>query len=223
MEKAAHLGSGIGKIGLIKRDMTKLGAGRDVSVIWRDEWAALWRHGQLTPEGYEPHGCGTSLYAALAAPERIRGLVLMNPPTAWETRAVQAAMYGQMADMIDTNGIDFLLNMMQQQPAMGPSWQTQPYAEMMENMATHFKSLDPKVLTRVLRGSQLANLPPAVELEAIHAPALILAWTEDVGHPISSAKEVARRLPNSELRIAHNAAEVATWTDDIRKFVTALA
>jgi pimeloyl-ACP methyl ester carboxylesterase len=167
-------------------------------------------------------GCGTSLYAALAAPERIRGLVLMNPPTAWETRAAQAALYGQMADLIDARGPDFLLTMMQQQPATGPIWQTEPYLNMMEDLRAYFKSLDPKVLTSVLRGAQLANLPPAVELEAIHAPALILAWTEDVGHPISSAEEVARRLPNSRLLIAQNAAEAATWTEEIRKFVTTL-
>jgi len=173
--------------------------------------------------GGQSMGCGTSLYAALAAPDRIRGLVLMNPPTAWETRTAQTAIYGQMADLIDTRGIDFLISMMQQQPAMGPSWQTGAYTDMMEASIAHFKSFDPKILTRVLRGAQLANLPPAVELETIQAPALILAWTEDPGHPISSAEEVARRLPNSQLHIAQNAAEVATWTEEIRTFVTALA
>jgi superfamily II DNA or RNA helicase len=55
MDQAARLGPGIAKIGLIKRDMTKLGAGREIGVIWRDEWAALWRHGQPVPEGYEPN------------------------------------------------------------------------------------------------------------------------------------------------------------------------
>lgn len=55
MEKSAQLGAGIAKIGLIKRDMTKLGAGREVGAVWRDEWVALWRHGQPTPEGYEPN------------------------------------------------------------------------------------------------------------------------------------------------------------------------
>lgn len=55
MEKAARLGPNIAKIGLIKRDMTKLGAGREAAVIWRSEAVALWRHNQPTPEGYEPH------------------------------------------------------------------------------------------------------------------------------------------------------------------------
>jgi hypothetical protein len=53
MDKSAKLGAGIAKIGLIKRDLTKLGAGRDVAVIWHDEPIALWRHDQPTPEGYE--------------------------------------------------------------------------------------------------------------------------------------------------------------------------
>ncbi len=54
MDKAARAGTGIAKIGLIKRDMTKLGAGREAAVIWRDEWVALWRYNDPVPEGYEP-------------------------------------------------------------------------------------------------------------------------------------------------------------------------
>src|SRR5713101_4297106 len=41
MDKAARLGGGIAKIGLIKRDMTKLGAAREVSVKWRTNTVAL--------------------------------------------------------------------------------------------------------------------------------------------------------------------------------------
>src|SRR5258708_5950146 len=48
--------------------------------------------------GGQSMGCATTIYAALAAPERIKGLVLANPPTAWETRAAQAGLYDQMAD-----------------------------------------------------------------------------------------------------------------------------
>ncbi|MEL6367301.1 MAG: DUF6094 domain-containing protein, partial [Pseudomonadota bacterium] len=55
MDKAARVGAGIPKIGLIKRDLTKLGASREVSVVWRNEPVALWRHDQPTPEGYEPN------------------------------------------------------------------------------------------------------------------------------------------------------------------------
>ncbi|HVU10894.1 MAG TPA: hypothetical protein VHD90_06430, partial [Phototrophicaceae bacterium] len=85
-----------------------------------------------------------------------------------------------------------------------------------------FKHIDPQALVTTLRGATLTNLPPPEQLEAIHTPALILAWTDDPGHPVSSAEEVQRRLDHSDLLIAHNAAEVGTWTSEIRDFVTGL-
>ncbi|MBN8590622.1 MAG: hypothetical protein J0M33_02645 [Anaerolineae bacterium] len=53
IKEAARLGPGVAKIGLIKRDMTKLGAGREAAVIWRNEPTALWAAGAPTPWGYE--------------------------------------------------------------------------------------------------------------------------------------------------------------------------
>ena len=173
--------------------------------------------------GGQSMGCGTSIYAALTAPERIKALVLMNPPTAWETRAAQSTAYGQMADLIDAKGIDFLIGMMQQQSTIGPAWQAEAYPNMMEGFGEFMKTHDPKKLVTTLRGAQLANLPPREDLEAIQIPTLILAWTEDPGHPISTAEEIKQRLPNSHLLIAHNAAEVFKWTEEIRQFVTDLS
>ena len=54
MLKSARIGAGVPKIGLIKRDLTKLGASREVAVVWRGEFVAMWRHNQPTPEGYTP-------------------------------------------------------------------------------------------------------------------------------------------------------------------------
>jgi len=41
-------------------------------------------------------GCATALFAALAAPHRVSRLILTTPPTAWETRPPQAALYEQL-------------------------------------------------------------------------------------------------------------------------------
>jgi len=92
----------------------------------------------------------------------------------------------------------------------------------MAEFGEYLKTLDPKALVTTLRGAQRTNLPPPEELEAIQTPALILAWTDDPAHPVSSAEEVKRRLPNSRLLIAHDAAEVFTWTGAIRDFVADL-
>ncbi len=52
MAQAAQVGAGVPKIGLIKRDLTKLGCSREPAVIWRDEAVALWRHDQPPPLGF---------------------------------------------------------------------------------------------------------------------------------------------------------------------------
>lgn len=54
MTQASRLGAGIAKIGLIKRDMTKLGTGREAAIVWRHKAMALWQRDEPTPEGYEP-------------------------------------------------------------------------------------------------------------------------------------------------------------------------
>lgn len=43
------------KVGIIKRDMTKLGSGWQAAVVWRVRSTALWRPDQRPLEGYEPH------------------------------------------------------------------------------------------------------------------------------------------------------------------------
>jgi pimeloyl-ACP methyl ester carboxylesterase len=61
-------------------------------------------------------GTGTILTAAVRHPERFRRLVLALPPTAWDTRPAQAAVYRQMADLIDEKGWDALTEWMTSSP-----------------------------------------------------------------------------------------------------------
>jgi len=54
MSKVETLGATVPKIGLIKRDLTKLGCPWEPSVVWRNEAVALWRFGAPVPDGYLP-------------------------------------------------------------------------------------------------------------------------------------------------------------------------
>ncbi|MDX1992553.1 MAG: DUF6094 domain-containing protein [bacterium] len=54
MTRAETLGANIAKIGLIKRDLTKLGCAWDAAVLWWEKATALWRYGALVPDGYAP-------------------------------------------------------------------------------------------------------------------------------------------------------------------------
>jgi pimeloyl-ACP methyl ester carboxylesterase len=64
-----------------------------------------------------------------------------------------------------------------------------------------------------MRGATRANLPDRAEIAGITVPALILAWTGDPIHPVSTADELHALIPDSELHVASTPADLASWTD----------
>ncbi|MEM8618479.1 MAG: alpha/beta hydrolase [Actinomycetota bacterium] len=159
-------------------------------------------------------GAATALYAALAAPERIERLVLVIPPTAWETRRDQVDLYATMADLIETGRTDVLLRGADATPLPDPL--DERSRERHKGVMT---TTDAIRLARVLRGAGRTDLPPREEIMRLAQPALILAWTGDPGHPVSTAEQLAELLPNSSVRIASEAAELATWPSAIAGFL----
>lgn len=161
-------------------------------------------------------GCATALHAAVTAPERIRGLVLVIPPTAWESRAAQVDTYRAMADLIEAGEHEILLAGAAAQPvpdpfADDPRWASRFPAVLATTDATR--------LARVFRGAATADLPDAESIARISVPSLILAWTGDPGHPTRTAARLQELLPDSELVLAATPAALATWTDRIERFL----
>ena len=54
-------------------------------------------------------GCGTALHVVVRAPERVRALALVIPPTAWETRVAQADLWAQSAAVIESDGLEAVI------------------------------------------------------------------------------------------------------------------
>ncbi len=158
-------------------------------------------------------GCATSLYAATQAPERVKGLVLVIPPTAWETRAAQTSVYENMANFIKSHTPDALPKL---QAAAPQHWSTLSTPdEQVETLTNMYQ-----VLPTVLQGAKVSNLPDKETLKTLQMPALILCWTDDTGHPVSTAEELHRLLPNSRLTIASNLDEMSTWTEQVANFLS---
>lgn len=162
-------------------------------------------------------GCATSLFAALAAPERISGLILVIAPTAWETRADQQDKYETMAAIVETSGLDRLIAAAAMQE---PStfFGEEGHERSMANMA----AMDPEVFPFVMRGAGASDLPDPDDLRRITAPTLLLSWTDDDGHPVPTAERLVELLPTPELEIARSPAEVAQWPVSVQRFLADL-
>jgi pimeloyl-ACP methyl ester carboxylesterase len=173
--------------------------------------------------GGQSMGMATSLYAALAAPERIEALVLANPPTAWEARIAQASIYEQMASLVASKGIEALRALFESQPA-SPRWLWEQSSKSggPPHVARALDWVDPRTLPSVLRGAGQTDLPPREALPAVTLPTLILAWADDPMHPLAVAETLADLIPAARLEVARDAAGLRAWPEHIRDFVRGL-
>lgn len=165
-------------------------------------------------------GCATALHAAVLAPERVEALVLAIPPTAWDTRPAQRALYEAGAELIDTEGLPAFAEVSAQAPpprlfeGLGLDWGAQARQRAL--------ALDASTFPSVLRGAGASDLPDPDAVAAITVPVLVLAWTGDETHPVSTAERLAELLPHAELHVADDLRSMLGWSKLVVDFVGAL-
>ena len=173
----------------------------------------------LAPEifvaGGASMGCATTLYAALQAPQRVEAMVLVIPPTAWETRAAQREMYEASAHIAETYGLARLRELAAERPVPA-------IFEGHPELSEYDPQIDEDLLATVLRGAASSDLPTGDVLASFAQPALILAWDTDPAHPVSTANALHEALPSSTLHVADTLDEVRTWPALVREFLTSL-
>lgn len=157
-------------------------------------------------------GAATALYAAVDAPDRVTGLVLVLPPTAYETRAAQADVYTTGADLVEQRGVDAYVKRQRAEPVPGILG---PIADVYHSAP----KVSDDLLPAALRGAGASDLPSPERMRAIEAPALVLAWDTDPGHPLSTAELLVELLPHAELDVARQLHDVVTWTDRVDAFL----
>ena len=165
-------------------------------------------------------GTATALHAALNLGDRVRGLVLTIPPTVWNTRSGQARLYEAMAQIVDEGGVEPLIEASAAVPPPDPFAEIDDFNQL---RAASLRRADPKRLAAVFRGAAHADLPGPDAVATIAAPTLILAWSGDPGHPVSTAERLADLLPNAELSVASTLGELFAWTDRVADFLSQLA
>lgn len=158
-------------------------------------------------------GTGTLLHAAVRDPGRFAGLTLAVPPTAWETRRAQATAYETQAQLVEAEGLDALL-------ALGAQAPTPPAAAAAPPTVPDLRA---DLVPSVLRGAATADLPPREALSTVAIPTLLLAWTDDPAHPLSTATQLRDLLVVSDLDVASTPDGVERWPDLLIEHVRATA
>jgi len=79
--------------------------------------------------------------------------------------------------------------------------------------------MDEKVVPSILRGAASSDLPTRDEVHGVVVPTLILAWTGDEAHPVSTAETLADLMVMSELHVANDLAGVRRWPQLVSDFL----
>ena len=165
-------------------------------------------------------GAATALHAAVSEPDRIAGLVMAIPPTAWETRSDQQALYTQMASILDTKGLEPIITAL---ASLDPADPLVGRPEFEGRSEARLRAVGADRLATVFRGASTADLPPRDAVAQIDVPTLVLAWTGDPGHPVSTAEELSGLIDGCELSVASNWDEYRGWTAQVAEFLERIA
>ena len=134
-------------------------------------------------------GCATALEAALSAPERVRALVLVLPPTGGEQRVAQRKKYKTIATAQRWLG-NWPYKLVAKLPLPAP-----PAHERLKRMSMAsirgLAEADLKRMNAALAGASLSDLPDAKALQKLNIPCAILSWQGDDSHPPESAAYLA--------------------------------
>lgn len=85
------------------------------------------------------------------------------------------------------------------------------------------KSAGQAALAPLYAGAARSNLPPRAQLAALATiPTLIIGWPDDAVHPLASAQELHRLLPESRLFVATDMAQRASIAGRISDFISGL-
>ena len=165
-------------------------------------------------------GAATALYAAVRAPRRIQGLVLATPPSAWEARPAQAEAYEAAARLVERRGMPGYLKSIQ--AVDQPRILAEELPEARTILLRHLRRMDEKVVPSILRGAASSDLPTREEIHNLCVPTLILAWTGDAAHSVSTVETLAELMVTSELHVAEDLAAVRKWPELVRELLAGI-
>ncbi|MBK9179424.1 MAG: alpha/beta hydrolase [Acidimicrobiales bacterium] len=146
-------------------------------------------------------GAGVSLQVAVAAPERVRALVIEMPVLEWAVPAAALLFTPLLLVMHYASGPAGLLSRLVARLPRTPNGSL--------NSVLQIVSSPPEVTKAVLHGILTGPVAPTVEeRQAITAPTLVIAHTRDLIHPFSDAEALAELLPNGRLEPARSMLEL---------------
>ncbi len=144
-------------------------------------------------------GSGTALYTAIRYPEKVKALILVTPPPAWEVRVATQALYEKIALKARPDHIPDFLKRIIQRNQDPPEFFEEHFPGTRKRLLDLRMSFDPAYYYSIYHGGAISDFPERDELKQVKVPTLIVGDPNDPGHPIEVAREMNELISTSRL------------------------
>ena len=149
-------------------------------------------------------GAGTAIHAAVQFSERVKGLILVTPPPAWEMREKVKAVYRKVISTTNSKVVPELLKRIIQLNQDPPEYYEQNHPGIRQQLLEYRLSFEPQYYTQIYLGGANSDFPTREQISEINVPTLIIAHPNDTNHPLETAQELNNLIKGSELVIISN-------------------
>ncbi|HET6558543.1 MAG TPA: alpha/beta hydrolase [Prolixibacteraceae bacterium] len=164
-------------------------------------------------------GSVTALHYAVMHPERIKALVLVTPPPAWEKREAVKSVYRKIASKTSHGRIpDFLKRLISltQDP---PEFYEQRHPGTRQKLMEYRLAFDPHYYPQIYNGGAASDLPLREQIAEIRVPTLIAALPDDENHPLDIAQELNGLISSSTLEVIGDYEQYLNLQEKVKQFL----
>lgn len=165
-------------------------------------------------------GSGTAMHCAVQFPERVKALVLVTPPPAWEMRSGVKTLYEKIAAKVGQNTIPDILKRIIQRNQDPPEFFEQMHPGTRQRLLEYRLGFEPQYYSSIYLGGAVSDLPPREQIAEIDVPTLIIACRDDLNHPFEMALELKALLKNSELLVVSDYNDYLSVQEKLGKFIS---
>lgn len=146
-------------------------------------------------------GSVTALHYAVRHPEKIKALVLVTPPPAWEKREAVKSVYRKIASRACHGNIPEFLKRLISLTQDPPDFYERCHPGTRQKLMQCRLAFNPDYYPQIYLGGAASDLPSREQIAAIRIPTLIAALPDDENHPLDIAQELNGLITSSTLEV----------------------
>ena len=167
-------------------------------------------------------GSGTAIHFAVRYPEKVKALILVTPPPAWEMRTGVKELYEKIASKVSQNILPEFLKRIISFNLDPPEFFEQKQPGTRQRLLEYRLGFEPLYYPRIYMGGAASDLPPREQIAEIKIPTLIASFPEDANHPFEIARQLNQLIAGSELIVISGYDEFLEFQEKTNNLVCSL-